>query len=235
MNDMSGTIIAKSDQINAADIIGNPITMTVREVQIKAAGSDDQPVAIFFEGERKAFRPCKGVRRLLVHAWGLDANKYIGRSLTLFCDPSVTWAGKEEGGLRVSHMSNIEGEFVFSMRTSRASTKPYKIKPLAEQRREDPATKWANAYLAKVKAAPDRVELESFATEKASKLAELETARPDLHKRCVEALTEAREKFTPSQIDPTVTDAEIADSSEGRAVEDRGERFADEDMSGGGF
>lgn len=45
----------------------------------------------------------------------------------------------------------------------------------------------------------------------------------------------AKEEEQPSQIDPTVTDAEIADSSEGRAVEDRGERFADEDMSGGGF
>lgn len=139
MNDMSSTIIAKSDQINAADIIGRAITMTVREVQIKAAGSDDQPVSIYFEGETKAFRPCKGVRRLLVHAWGADANKYIGRSLTLFCDPSVTWAGKEEGGIRVSHMSDIEGEFVFSMRTSRAATKPYRIKPLVQQQRQTPA------------------------------------------------------------------------------------------------
>lgn len=199
MNDMSATIIAKSDQINAADIIGTPITMTVREVQIKAAGSDDQPVSIFFEGEKKAFRPCKGVRRLLVHAWGVDANRYIGRSLTLFCDPSVTWAGKEEGGIRVSHMSDIEGEFVFSMRTSRTTTKQYRIKPLVVQRQarpaEDPARKWAAGYIAKVNAAQDRVELEQHIEQRAPKLAELKTARPELHQDCVDAIEAKRDEF----------------------------------------
>ena len=44
MNDMTATIVAKSDQINAADLIGNPRTVTIREVRIKAG--DDQPVTI---------------------------------------------------------------------------------------------------------------------------------------------------------------------------------------------
>ena len=76
MNDMTMTIIAKSDQINAADLIGNPRTVTVREVRIKAG--DDQPVTIMIEGDKKAFRPCMGVRRLFVRVWGPDASKYIG-------------------------------------------------------------------------------------------------------------------------------------------------------------
>ena len=119
MNDMSSTIIAKSDQINAADLIGTSRTVTVKEVRIKAR--DDQPVTILIEGDNKAFRPCKGVRRLLVRVWGPDANKYIGQSLTLYCDPTVTWAGKEEGGIRVSHMTGIDKELTFSMRVSRAA------------------------------------------------------------------------------------------------------------------
>lgn len=186
MNDMSGTIIAKSDQINAADIIGNPITMTVREVQIKAAGSDDQPVSIYFEGERKAFRPCKGVRRLLVHAWGADANNYIGRSLTLFCDPSVTWAGKEEGGLRVSHMSNIEGEFVFSMRTSRASTKPYKILPLANAPKANArqtAEQWAADHINGLGEITAIQALETYIADNAKIVAKLQREKPEVHVR----------------------------------------------------
>jgi hypothetical protein len=213
MNDMSGTIIAKSDQINAADLIGNPITMTIREVQIKAAGADDQPVSVYFEGETKAFRPCKGVRRLLVHAWGPDANAYIGRSLTLFCDPSVTWAGKPEGGIRVSHMSNIAGEFVFSMRTSRSATKPYRILPIKAPAKPDPAEKWTTAYIGAVEASATLESLNDFANGKAGKLAELEAKRPDLHTSCIQALDARR----------------AALSGEGRADEDHGDQFATDD------
>lgn len=128
MNDMSSTIVAKSDQINAADLIGSPRTVVVREVRIKAG--DDQPVSVLIEGDQKAFRPCKGVRRLMVRVWGADASKYIGQAMTLFCDPSVTWAGKEEGGIRVSHMTGLDEPIVEFMRTSRAATKPYKVLPL---------------------------------------------------------------------------------------------------------
>src|SRR3990167_4590107 len=97
MNDMTATILAKSYQINASDLIGAPRTNTVNEV-LKKAG-DNQPVSILMEGDSKAFRPCKGVRRLLVRVWGPDASKYIGQSMTIFCDPKGTWAGKEEGGI----------------------------------------------------------------------------------------------------------------------------------------
>lgn len=130
MNDMSSTIVAKSDQINAADLIGTPRTVVVREVRIKAG--DEQPVSVLIEGDQKAFRPCKGVRRLMVRVWGADASKYIGQAMTLFCDPGVTWAGKEEGGIRVSHMSGLDEPIVEFMRTSRAATKAYKILPLAK-------------------------------------------------------------------------------------------------------
>lgn len=131
MNDMSSTIVAKSDQINAADLIGTNRTIVIKEVRIKAG--DDQPVTVLIEGDKKGFRPCKGVRRLMVRVWGADASKYIGQAMTLFCDPSVTWAGKEEGGIRVSHMSGLDEEIVEYMRISRAATKPYKIFPLAKQ------------------------------------------------------------------------------------------------------
>lgn len=128
MNDMSSTIVAKSDQINAADLIGSPRTITIKEVRIKAG--EDQPVSVLIEGDSKSFRPCKGVRRLMVRVWGADASKYVGQSMTLFCDPSVTWAGKEEGGIRPSHMSGLDEPIIEFMRTSRAATKPYKILPL---------------------------------------------------------------------------------------------------------
>lgn len=183
MNDMTMTIIAKSDQINAADLIGNPRTVTVREVRIKAG--DDQPVTIMIEGDKKAFRPCMGVRRLFVRVWGPDASKYIGQSLTLFRDPSVTWAGKEEGGIRVSHMTGINSKIVEFMRISRTATKPYEILPLIAEVRDLPkqrqtAEQWASDHRAQVDDAATIEALAEVMARGAKPMAKLEAEKPDL-------------------------------------------------------
>lgn len=183
MNDMTMTIIAKSDQINAADLIGSPRTVTVREVRIKAG--DDQPVTIMIEGDKKAFRPCMGVRRLFVRVWGPDASKYIGQSLTLFRDPSVTWAGKEEGGIRVSHMTGINSKIVEFMRISRTATKPYEILPLIAEVRDLPkqrqtAEQWASDHRAQVDDAASLEALAEVMARGAKPMAKLEAEKPDI-------------------------------------------------------
>jgi len=204
MNDMSSTIVAKSDQINAADLIGTSRTITIKEVRIKAC--EDQPVTVMIEGDRKAFRPCKGVRRLMVRVWGADASKYIGQSMTLFCDPTVTWAGKEEGGIRVSHMTGLDEMIVEYMRVSRAATKPYQVFPLqGGQRRQadtpaaDAAAKWADQFVANVGKAHDLAALEDFAAKRSGKLADLAKAdpAPTLHRRAEHPPRRARRPRWP--------------------------------------
>lgn len=128
MNDMSQVIIPKSDQINADDLLAGPITITIREVKIR--GGEEQPVSIYFEGSEKAFRPCKSMSRVLVQGWGADANKYLGRSLTLYCDPKVKWGGLEVGGIRISHMSDIVGEKLMMLTATKGQRKPFKVLPL---------------------------------------------------------------------------------------------------------
>jgi len=206
MNDMSQTIIAKSDQVNACDLIGAPRTITISEVRIKAG--EDQPVSILIEGDKKSFRPCKGVRRLLVRVWGADASKYIGQSMTLFCDPGVTWAGKEEGGIRVSHMTGIGEPIVEYMRTSRAATKPYKILPLvAETRQPAPpetpgdsaAHKFTAITIAAIGRAPDLATLDKFVAGRLPKINELQTGFTDLYQSIDDALRLRREVLNPQQ------------------------------------
>lgn len=206
MNDMSATIAAKSDQINAADLIGAPRTITIREVRIKAG--EDQPVTILIEGDSKAFRPCKGVRRLMVRVWGADANQYIGQSMTLFCDPKVTWAGKEEGGIRVSHMTGLNEKIVEFMRVSRAATKPYEVFPLKPaQPTEDPATAWTKRQLEKMAEATALDDLEALEQQARAKLAK----RPELLAR-VQTFADARRlELTP----------------EGKPETEQGEAFTD--------
>src|SRR5699024_11843078 len=88
--EIADTILAKSDQINAVDLAG-PVTVTVEGVEVVGG---DQPVDIFVtECPGKAYRPSKSMRRVLVKLWGPRSADYAGRRLTIYNDPSVTWAG----------------------------------------------------------------------------------------------------------------------------------------------
>jgi len=144
--DMSTTIAPKSDQLNADDLISGPRTITVTRV----SGNDnaDQPVNIYFQGDNgKPFRPCKSMRRVLVHCWGPDATKYAGRSMTIYRDPKVTFGGMQVGGIRISHMSHIERAQTMALTATRAKRAPYKVEvlqgmetpPPAEPKPADPA------------------------------------------------------------------------------------------------
>lgn len=125
--DMSQVITPRSDQINADDLLAGPITITITNVKI---AQGEQPVSIYFEGSTKAYRPCKSMARLLVKAWGPNASKYQGRSLTLYCDPTVKWAGMEVGGIRVSHMSHIDAPLTMALTVTRGNKKPFTVQPL---------------------------------------------------------------------------------------------------------
>ena len=144
--DMTKTIEAKSDQLNADDLISGPRTITVTRV----SGNDnaDQPVNIYFQGDNgKPFRPCKSMRRVMVHCWGPDATKYVGRSMTIYRDPKVTFGGMQVGGIRISHMSHIERAQTMALTATRAKRAPFKVEvlkgveaqPTAEPKPADPA------------------------------------------------------------------------------------------------
>lgn len=130
MTDMTHVIIAKSDQLNADDLIAAPIT--VRITKVKVTLETVQPVTIWYEGDNgKPWKPCKGQCRVLVHAWGKDPANYVGRLLTLFREPTVVYAGKKVGGIEISHMSDIKDDFDFAITVSRGSKKVVRIKMLA--------------------------------------------------------------------------------------------------------
>jgi hypothetical protein len=93
MIDLRGTIKPKSDQLNADDLIGGPVTICITGVSV---GDGDQPVSISFEGDGgKPFRPGKSMRRVLVNLWGPDGETYFGRSLTIYRDEQVAFGGVE--------------------------------------------------------------------------------------------------------------------------------------------
>jgi len=128
---MLATIVPKSDQINADDLIGQSLTITVNEV--KFSGGQEQPVSMYFDGSGKAFRPCKSMCRVLVAIWGPDAKEYVGRSMTLYRDPSVKWGGMEVGGIRISHMTHMEAPVTMALTATKGARKPYTVRPLVAE------------------------------------------------------------------------------------------------------
>lgn len=107
IENLSDTIVAKSDQLNADDLIHAPRTIVVTGVN-RYSENGEKAFAINYEGDTgRPFKPCKTVRRIILHGWGENGAQWIGRSMTLYCDPSVKWAGKEVGGIRISAMSDI--------------------------------------------------------------------------------------------------------------------------------
>lgn len=128
--DMTPTLEAKSNQLTSDDLIAGPKTITVTKV---TAGSNEQPVAVYYDGDQgKPWYPCKSMRRVLVAAWGADAKEYVGRSLTLFRDPEVSYGGIKVGGIRISHLSNLDSPLSIALTVTRQKRAPYKVQPLAK-------------------------------------------------------------------------------------------------------
>jgi len=157
MDDMSAVIEPKSDQWNADDFIAGPRSFTIREVQVR--GGHEQPVNILLDGSDKAYRPCKSMSRVLVQAWGPDSKRYVGKSLTLYRDPTVKWGGMEIGGIRISHMTDIDGKLIMQLTATKGQRKPHVVMPLVEhvgaEQQTDKIAAGVNALLARIEAEDD--------------------------------------------------------------------------------
>jgi hypothetical protein len=127
--DLRPTIVAKSDQLNADDLIGT--TRTVKITAVRLRDAVDQPIAIHFEGDDgKPYLPCKSMRRVMVAVWGDDGNAFVGQRMTLFRDDKVRFGSDAVGGIRISHMSGIDREKTLALMVTRGQRKPYTVRPL---------------------------------------------------------------------------------------------------------
>lgn len=129
--DVSSAIVAKSDQLNAVDIIGRDVTVTIVDVK---QGPADQPVHIITDayGPSRPWKASKTALRDIVQAWGTDSTVWVGRRITLFNDPEVLWAGQPVGGIRIRAMSHIDKAFEAKHVITRGKTKKVMIQPLGD-------------------------------------------------------------------------------------------------------
>lgn len=139
ISNLNSTIVPKSDQLNADELVGG--ARTIRITDVRVIDSTEQPVSIFFEGdEGRPFKPSKTVRKILIKGWGEDGRKWVGRYMTIYNEPTVKWAGVEVGGIRVSHMSNIEGTMRVSVNATKGKKGEHFVRPLEVPQESPSAT-----------------------------------------------------------------------------------------------
>jgi hypothetical protein len=128
-DDITPFIVAKSDQLNADDLVGGPITVRIEAFHI--TGGPEQPVTLKISGDHKPWKPCKTTMRVLAFLWGTSAQAWVGRTVRLFRDPEVKWAGVEVGGIRISGMSDIKGPQNVTLATSKKAKSVQRIEVIA--------------------------------------------------------------------------------------------------------
>ncbi|MEH3033337.1 MAG: hypothetical protein PGN07_04675 [Aeromicrobium erythreum] len=130
---MKITAEPRSDQINADDFVGSPATFTIANVR---PGSAEQKYDIdLAEVQGRCWRPPLTMLRLLIAAWGDDAEAWKGRRVTLYRDDSVRFGSDAVSGIRVSHMSHLPtGDKPFSVKltASRGRRAPVTVQPLKD-------------------------------------------------------------------------------------------------------
>ena len=117
--DISKALLAKSNQLNASDLMGGPQIVSIVSVN---EGSDEQPVNIITDvfGAGRPFRPSKTVLLILANAWkSNNTSTWVGKRMEIFRDASVTWAGQEVGGIRIKGLSHIDKPFSLVLATSK--------------------------------------------------------------------------------------------------------------------
>ena len=128
--DLSGTIKAKSDQLNADDLIAGPIMIQVEGVTLNK--DPKQPVHIYYYGcESKPFKPCLTVRRILIKLWGADGNQWANKWMNLYIDSSVSFGNQKNiGGIRVDAVSDIPSTASISLTVRRGMKQHFIIQPI---------------------------------------------------------------------------------------------------------
>lgn len=128
VSNLRSTIVPKSDQLNFEDLLTGPRTIRISDVR---PGNDEQPIIIHYDGDQgHPYKPNKTYRKVLIFAWGEDGRQWIGRSMTLFGDPTVKWGGAEVGGIAISHLSDIPRPINISLTATRGKRVKHEIKVL---------------------------------------------------------------------------------------------------------
>lgn len=125
----------KSDRLNYEDFIMGPQDFTIARLG-KKIDQGTPRLLMFFEGrEETPYWASKGMLKCLSNpeGWGeSEFSEWIGRKVRLFGEPTVVYAGKEIGGIQISHISHIKEAYSTKITLRRGVRIDYVIEPLLQ-------------------------------------------------------------------------------------------------------
>lgn len=133
--DISNALAPKSDQLDAADLIGSPPRIfTITDVHENGSElAEQQPVNIRLAEFPRVWRPSKGMLRVLADNWGKEVAVWVGRQVELYGDPDVYFGKEKRGGTRISRLSHIDSTHTTLINPRGGRNAYWTVKPLPAQ------------------------------------------------------------------------------------------------------
>lgn len=131
--DITDALAPTSDQLDAIELV-NPRTFTI-DAGSRLGKREGKTVAeIRLVDFPRVWRPSKGMLDVLAACWGIDGTQYVGRRVTLYNDPEVMFGREKTGGVRISHLSHIDGARDVSIRApgQGGRKQQWHVEPLAD-------------------------------------------------------------------------------------------------------
>lgn len=136
--DITDALAPNSDQLDAIELVA-PRTFTVDSGGRLGKREGKTVAEIRLVGFDRVWRPSKGMLDVLAQCWGTDAKQWVGRQVTLYNDTAVMFGKENTGGVRISHLSHIDGVQKVSIRASGAGRKKlWRVDPIAAPAQQQP-------------------------------------------------------------------------------------------------
>lgn len=143
---ISDTIVTKSDQLNAEDLLtGSRIITVTGHKQVK---DPKQPLIIYYEGDNgRPFKPCLTMRKILEIAYDDNPDLMIGQQFEVYNDETVSFGNEKTGGVRISALTGIRSSFSVPLTITRGKKKVFHIKKIEPVELPPyPTDKFADAF-----------------------------------------------------------------------------------------
>jgi len=128
MTDIGDTLVPKSNQLDAVDLLDGPRVFTITECVTRP--SEEQPTTIKLAEFPRPWKPGKNQRRVLAFCWGGKGSLYAGRKVELYCDTNVLYGGEKVGGIRIRALSHIDGPMDAPIIKTRGQGGTWHVEPL---------------------------------------------------------------------------------------------------------
>lgn len=199
--DITDTLAPNSDQLDAVDLLGGEQTFTISDV---SRGNAEQPVQIHLAEFPRPWRPGKSMRRVLAACWGTDANAYVGRRVTLYCDESVRFGNDVVGGTRIRALSHIDKPKSVPLLVSRGKSATFKVQPLPDAPATPSPADLANQVATELQSATTEAAVREWGNRANSK--QLLDLTPDGHTVTLREMVQQRLDDLANEPDATPTD-----------------------------